>query len=169
MERTGIPFFSVDSFIHHFEYFTIKIKKTRQPLLEIFFTPCEHSCYQTIENSVPGVCSTCRNRYDFRLARLQEHKILWDICFQCGIYQACTHLYDYDTQTWSLQCNMCSRVKFDSNEFTKQCRICNKVDKNVVFTPCSHIECCQSCAKITQFCGRCFTLIDKKRPTTKNS
>lgn len=56
--------------------------------------------------------------------------------------------------------NECSQHNFKRLKY--ECNICFENHKNILFLPCKHLCCCESCAKKVNLCPMCNTKINSK-------
>jgi len=54
------------------------------------------------------------------------------------------------------------RNKLDTLERKSECVVCQSREKLILFTPCNHVQCCQSCADKIVSCPVCRTVIQTK-------
>jgi len=54
------------------------------------------------------------------------------------------------------------RNKLDTLERKSECVVCQSREKVILFTPCNHVQCCQSCADKVVSCPVCRTVIQTK-------
>lgn len=161
LERTGVPFLNVDSFVRQLKYFRLEIVS---PKGDLFFSPCEHWCYEKNDDKkLDGLCPICRNKYDYKFYKVVNKDIDWVICDKCNTYWARTSKELTDkVRTLCDLCLHAELMKYNLFCQSKKCSICGKNDRRVTLTPCSHSECCRHCAEITHFCPLCFSIIENK-------
>lgn len=185
LQRTGVPFPSIDSFIAEFEYFKNinKVEQRTNKKWKVLFISCGHAYYPTDKKDIGSnnSCPTCGEKHQKTLVRLLDNQ-RHGKCRDCGIHAATIRRNFFKNEKEGRKktnniwlCVLCcrERVKVTPLFLVKEYSICglcyDEFDekKAIMFMPCGHIECCEDCAETAKFCPRCFSFIDNKKMITR--
>lgn len=163
LQRTGVPFFTVDSFVKQIDYFSTSSASRKT---EVFFIPCEHSDYENgTSNTLPGKCTVCLNNYEAKFFTIPETDNILAVCDECKPYKVSIQEDMTSRGKVYVYCDVCyfSKTRHgQGSPYGTKCVLCDDSVRNVIFLPCSHIQCCQTCAATVDYCPLCFSLVEKK-------
>ena len=73
-----------------------------------------------------------------------------------------SHRSMYTTPRWRTSTSSTSNPETDQSTTTPKCATCLTLDKSILFLPCKHIFCCETCSVKISICPICRVEITEK-------